>query len=163
MAKKAATRTNEYYIERLRLERPDIYRDLAAGKFENPAAAFRAAGLKKPRTRLQEMKNAWLKASAAERDAFKAFIGCAAPSPTTSAPPLAPFSVDRKLSPHVVKQINAIMLRRGMTMGDVMDELGFKRLNPSLGMALNRNTRLQPDMLAAVEKWIANNLGHAGS
>ena len=160
MAKKTATRTNEYYIERLRLERPDIYRDLLAGKFENPAAAFRAAGLKKPRTRLQEMKNAWLKASAAERDTFKAFIGCVS---LVTPPPTAPFSIDRKLSPYALAQIKAIILSRRMSKGAVMDELGFKPLNPSLGMALNRNTRLQPDMLAAVEKWIANNLGHVGS
>ena len=106
------------------------------------------------------MKNAWLKASAAERDTFKAFIGCVS---LVTPPPTAPFSVDRKLSRYALAQIKAIILSRRMTLGTVMDELGFKPLNPSLGMALNRNTRLQPDMLAAVEKWIANNLGHVGS
>lgn len=50
------------------------------------------------------------------------------------------------------------MLRRGMSMGAVMDELGFKRLNPSLGLALRQNSRLQPDMIAALEKWIAADL-----
>ena len=146
MAKKATDRDNEYYLERLRLERPDIHRDLLAGKIASPAAAFKLAGLKKPRTRLQEMKNAWSKAASSERDAFKVFIGCTAPPGAITVPPTAPFSVDRKLSPHAIAQIKAIMLRRGMTMGAVMDELGFIRLNPSLGLALRQNTRMQPDM-----------------
>ena len=47
------------------------------------------------------------------------------------------------------------MFRRDMTMGNVKDELGFKRLNPSLGLALSQNSRLQLEMLDAVEKWVA--------
>ena len=50
------------------------------------------------------------------------------------------------------------MLRRGMSMGAVMNELGFKRLNPSLGLALSQNSRLQPDMITALEKWIATDM-----
>ena len=157
MPTNTSARSNDYYLERLRLDRPDILRDLLAGKYSSAAAAFRDAGLKKPRTRLQELKNAWSKASRAECDEFKAFIGCATP-PVATPPSTAPFSSDCRLSVTVVRQIKAIMLRRGMTMGAVMDELGFKRLNPSLGLALRQNSRLQPDMITALEKWIATDL-----
>ena len=58
MPKNASARSNDYFLERLRLERPDVLRDLNSGKHATAAAAFRAANLKKPRTRLQEMKNA---------------------------------------------------------------------------------------------------------
>ena len=157
MPTNTSARSNDYYLERLRLERPDLLRDLIAGKHASAAAAFREAGLKKPRTRLQEMKNAWLKASPTERDEFKGFIGC-----TTSAAPTllsaVPFSFDYRLSLPAVAQIRAIMLRRGMSMGAVMNELGFKRLNPSLGLALSQNSRLQPDMITALEKWIATDM-----
>ena len=163
MPKKLSDRSNDYYLERLRLERPDLLQDLVAGKYGSAAAAFREAGLKKPRTRMQEMKNAWLKASPAERGEFKAFIGCTtpvAPAHLSGVTFLSavPFSSDRRLSLLVVTQVRAIMMRRGMSMGAVMDELGFKRLNPSLGLALSQNLRLQPDMIAALEKWIAADL-----
>ena len=157
MPSNASARSNDYYIGRLRLERPDVLRDLIAGKHASAAAAFKVAGLKKPRTRLQEMKNAWLKASPTERDEFKGFIGCTTPAVPTPLSAM-PFSSDRKLSLPGVAQIKAIMLRRGMSMGAVMDELGFKRLNPSLGLALRQNSRLQPDMITALEKWIATDL-----
>jgi hypothetical protein len=157
MPKNASARSNDYFLERLRLERPDVLRDLNSGKHATAAAAFRAANLKKLRTRLQEMKNAWSKASPAECDEFKTFIGCTTPAAGTP-PVTAPFSTDRKLSPHVVTKIVAIMMRRSMSMGTMMDELGFNRLNPSLGLALSQNSRLQPDMITALEKWIAADL-----
>ena len=134
-----------------------MLRDLIAGKHASAAAAFKVAGLKKPRTRLQEMKNAWLKASPTERDEFKGFIGCTTLAVTTPLSAM-PFSSDRRLSLGVVAQVRAIMLRRSLAMGAVMDELGFKRLNPSLGLALRQNSRLRPDMIAALEKWIAADL-----
>ena len=160
MTKKAPARTNEYYLERLRLERPDIHDDLAAGRLANPAEAFKLAGLKKPRTRLQELKNAWVKASPSERDAFKAHIGCLAvpTGPPSSLRSSSTFSIDRRLTPSGVAQVQAIMLRRGLKMAVVLDELGFKRLNPSLGLALRQNNRLQPDMIDALKEWIAADL-----
>lgn len=38
-----------------------------------------------------------------------------------------------------------------------MDEMGFISLDASLGMALRQNTRLRPEMIAALEKWLAAN------
>jgi hypothetical protein len=74
-------------------------------------------------------------------------IGCA---PSHNGVFLGP-----KTEPAPGAETNAIMFRRDMTMGNVKDELGFKRLNPSLGLALSQNSRLQLEMLDAVEKWVA--------
>ena len=42
MPKNASARSNDYFLERLRLERPDVLRDLNSGKHATAAAAFRA-------------------------------------------------------------------------------------------------------------------------
>jgi len=49
------------------------------------------------------------------------------------------------------------MSKRHLKMGDVMAEMGFPRLNASLGMALTRGTQLQPSVIEALEKWLAAN------
>lgn len=85
MARPKQKRDNEYYRERLRKDHPDIYADYQAGRFENLSKALIKAGIRKKRTEFDALKSAWNKASTAERDAFKVFIGCAVPT-ATSAP-----------------------------------------------------------------------------
>lgn len=53
--------------------------------------------------------------------------------------------------------IETITATRHLQSGDVMIELGFSNLNGSLGYALAQSSRLQPDVLVASEKWIADN------
>lgn len=176
MTKKPQKRDNHYYLERLRVDHPGIHADYVAGKFKNAAEAFVVAGLRKPKTALDHLRSTWSKATAAERDAFKAMIGCktpatipASPSSNTAAPAAVvpttrPTSasgvihVDGCLVPAVVDQINTVMARRGIMAGAVMKELGFKALNPSLGFALHRRTRINdPDVLIALEDWLKKN------
>lgn len=176
MTKKLQKRDNHYYLERLRVDHPAIHTDYLAGKFKTPAEAFVVAGLRKPKTALDQLRSAWSRATAAERDAFKTTIGCmtpatipAPPSPNTAAPAAVvpttrPTSasgvihVDGCLVPAVVDQINTVMARRGIMAGTVMKELGFKALNPTLGFALHRRTRINdPDVLIALEDWLKRN------
>ena len=49
------------------------------------------------------------------------------------------------------------MVARKMTMGDVMAEMGLKRLNASVGNALRSENRLQPNVIAALEIWLDKN------
>ena len=49
-----------------------------------------------------------------------------------------------------------IILLNG-TLGQAMVEMGFSRLNPSLGLALTRGTCLQPEVLDALGDWIRDN------
>lgn len=185
MTRKIQKRDNDYYLERLRSDHPAVYADLQAGKFRNPAEAFVAAGLRRQKSALDMLRTAWTKASGPERDAFRVLIGCAAPPasapatmplPASTSPPssagrgtvsntasLSTIHANRYLTPVAKAAIEDVMARRGITTGIVMREMGFKPLNGSLGMALSRNTQLRPEMIAALEKWLAVNAIGSGS
>lgn len=155
-------RSNAYYEERLKVTRPGIYSDYLAGKYPSLRKALLAAGIKKPRTRVQELKNAWLKASPVEQREFARWlrgqIGAVAISTSKSAGPTTlPIAVDQRLEPWAASRIETIMDRRHLRMGDVMQELGASRLDASLGQALRRGSCLQPVVLKALEKWISDN------
>jgi len=104
-------RDNGYYLKRLERERPDVHADYLAGAYKTADSALRAAGLKKERTSLHELKNAWRKATAAEQDDFKRHIGCM-PGVIASAPPTPPrvFSVDGRPEPWVLERHDEIMI-----------------------------------------------------
>lgn len=155
MAKKTV-RNNDYYLNRLDREHPAVFRAFQAGKYKTVEKALIAAGVKIKRTRLQEMLNAWVKATSTEEDAFRRAIGCAPPVVGMPAPAAAPalFAVDRRLQPHAVVAVQAIMARRVIKMGNVMNELGRKWLNASVGMALSQGSLLQQDMIDDLEAWV---------
>ena len=155
MAKKSV-RNNDYYLNRLEREHPAVFRDFQAGKYKTVEKALIASKIKVKRTRLQEMLNAWAKATSAEQAAFRRAIGCAPPVVGVPAPAATPalFAVDRRLQPRAVVAVQAIMARRVIKMGDVMNELGRKRLNTSVGMALSQGSLLQQDMIDDVEAWV---------
>ncbi|WP_248126522.1 hypothetical protein [Brucella pituitosa] len=157
---KKTVRDNVYYENRLKRDHPTIYADLKAGKYRTVTDAALVAGLKTKRTRLHEMKNAWEKASHAEQREFLKWLSASryVVHPVSAAPtPLAPIAVNRCLVPLAVARIDEIISKRHITLGEVMAEMGFSPLNASLGMALARGTRLQPDVIVALEKWLADN------
>ena len=157
MAKKQV-RNNAYLEERLRNEHPLVYADLLAGKYRTVSAAAIAVGLKQVRTRLHELKNAWSKATTAEQAEFLRHLarsGVALPSSPPS--PASGIAIDRKLTPAACQRIQHIMSKRGLEPGDVMSEVGYKRLNASLGRALARGSTLQPDMIRSLEQWLTKN------
>jgi hypothetical protein len=174
MPRRKPKRDNDYYLDRLRVEYPAIFADLQAGKFKNASEAFVAAGLRKQQSGLTTLQAAWNKATATERDAFKALIGCVAhagsssgtlsPAKNIAAPHataqaiVTPIHVDGHLKPSVVANINAIKARRGIKTGVIMRELGFEALNPSLGLALSRDWRIKdPAILDAIASWLVKN------
>ena len=159
MAKKQV-RDSAYYEERLKRDHPSVYADLKAGKHRTVADAVIAAGMKKPRTRLQELKNAWLKADPREQRDFQRWLaarGVVHPSSASASTSSTSITIDRRLTAAASRRIEEIMLKRSLKAGDVMAELGFSKLNPSVGMALARGTQLRPDVVAALEKWISTN------
>ncbi|GHG25245.1 hypothetical protein [Paracoccus aerius] len=153
------SRNNQYYLDRLARERPDIHADLQSGKIPSTAKALDLAGIKPQRTPLQLLEAAWKKASAAEKTAFKGQIGCSAPSPNAGfiSPSSAPIHVDRRLTPATLAEVQRIMSARGLKMGHVMAELGFSRLNVSLGSALSRGWKVSQEMIDALEPWLRHN------
>jgi hypothetical protein len=159
---KQQMRDSAYYEERLKRDQPAIYADLKAGKYATVTEAAIAAGLKKTRTRLHELKNAWPKASAVEQADFLHWLAGLGVTMTTSAPPtagaaVALITVDNKLTPPTSKRIEDIMLKRGMRPGDVMDEMGFPKRDTSVSMALARGTKIRPDVITALEGWLTAN------
>ncbi|KAB2759539.1 hypothetical protein F9L00_16840 [Brucella anthropi] len=158
MAKKTV-RDNVYFEDRLKRDHPTIYADLKAGKYRTVTDAALAAGLKTKRTRLHELKNAWEKASRAEQREFLNWLreDIKSSPPVVPSGPSTPIAIERKLIPDAAARIRDIMSRRALTMGDVMAEIGFLRLDASVGMALHRGTKLQPEMIAALEKWLDAN------
>lgn len=157
---KKQKRDSAYYEERLNRDFPEIYEDLKAGKYRTLTDAAIAAGLKKPRTRIQELKNAFSKASATEQSAFLGWLASEGYSisaiPVTAAAS-APITIDRRLVPEAKMRIQEIMMKRRLKLGDVMDEMGFRKLNASLGYGMSQGSRLNPDLIAALEKWLDSN------
>jgi hypothetical protein len=158
MSARIQKRDNNYYLDLLRRKDPSVYHELLEGKHLTVDAALRAAGIKKARTRLQEMINAWNKATPTERDEFKSYIGCSVLSHAAPRPLSARIvSADRKLEPDVIVRIQEIMAKRRIRLGVVMKEMGFKALNPSLGMAMNQGTQIQQRMVEELGKWLDAN------
>lgn len=160
---KSQKRDGDYYLGRLERDYPVTFADFKAGKYPSINDALYAVGLKRRRTRVQEMQNAWQKASAVERREFLRWLMApgapwrASPSMPAASPRVPAVDSERRLLPAAKARIIVIMSTRGLRSGDVMDELGFKRLHPSLGHALAQGTRLQPAMVAALEGWLAKN------
>ena len=149
---KKQKRDNAYYLGRLEEEHPTIHADFLAGKYDSARAALEAAGLRKPQSPLSSLKSAWAKASVAEKATFLRDIGAiSSASPGSST---ASITVGRRLTPAAKLRITTIMDARRIKMGDVMDELGMNRLNPSLGMALSRDTEISAAMIRALEAWL---------
>ncbi|TCA21430.1 hypothetical protein [Rhizobium leguminosarum] len=157
---KEQKRDNAYYEERLKNEFPTIYADLKAGKYKTVTDAAIAVGLKKPRTRLHELKNAFGKASKSQQADFlswlrgQGFSIISSPSRSTLSLVVA---IDGRLVPAAKKRIEEIIAKRSLRIGDVMAEMGFPKLNASLGRALHRGDRLQPHVIAALDKWLTAN------
>lgn len=110
---KRQVRDNAYYEERLKRDHPAA--DLRAGKHRTVTDAAIAAGLKRPRTRSQELKNAWSKASAREQNDFLCWLASlgVSLSPSTTPSPRFAFKVaiDRKLTPDAILRIEDIMAK----------------------------------------------------
>jgi len=168
MAGPKQKRDNEYYLKRLRQERPDVHADFEAGRFKNLSEALVKSGIRKKRTSLDALKAAWGKASATERNAFKALIGCAPPT-ATSAPASPPVHVKSPRNATTAKPgkgrlpvalkdaVTKIMKLRRLKLGQVMREIGRNPLDGSLGMALNKDTLVEDSMIAELEAWVTKN------
>ena len=158
-------RDNSYYLDRLRAEHPTIYADFQAGKFRNASEAFVAAGLRKRASGFDALMSAWRNASPSDQDAFKLAIGCSTPASfapvlstsitsTVVRSAVAVATKPRRLSPQLKQDIQVIMDRRRLKIGEVMHELGLDRLNTSLGGALHRDSQLQESLIIALDGWV---------
>ncbi|KEY03755.1 hypothetical protein IL59_0214620 [Brucella suis bv. 4 str. 40] len=163
MAKKQR-RDNSYYETRLSTDFPEIYARLRAGEYSSVMEASYAAGLKKRRTPLHELKNAWSKASEVERRQFIEWAYreklpiTATVLPEHLALP-GPVASNRCLADWAIERIRIIQQRRSLSHSDLMDELGFPRKDVSIRYAMHSGYQLRPRLIAALTKWLAENSG----
>lgn len=147
-------RDNSYYERQLRIKHPAIYQDYLDGK-HTLAEAFRRSGLKKPRTRLHELMNAWSKATPAEQAEFLRRTGLGGGTGATG-PAVVPTTIhcNLYLSSEGRGAIRRFMDDRalGKATGEVMKLLGRSPLDASLGMAMRRGTKLNASLAADLER-----------
>lgn len=166
---KKSKRDEAHHLQRLKLDFPEIYDELAAGRIPSLRKALVAAGLKAERTRLDKLKNSWTKASPAEREAFLRWLstkGAAemiAAQTETDQPPssrAAPgIASGRYLLPEAIADIRAVMNRRRIRPNDIMAEIGFASDDLSLTRALAKGASLRLSVIAALEIWLRDNKG----
>src|SRR5690606_29888983 len=134
-------RDNAYYEKQLQKLHPSIHADYLAGKYPSLNQALHVAGIRKPRTRLSELKNAWEKAQPTEQRQFLQWLQKQGALRTPLSGPVSSNSVvaaDRRLESWAIARIEEVMMKLNLKMGDVMHQMGFKKLNPSLGNAMRQ-------------------------
>lgn len=157
-------RDNRYYADLLKRRSPETHAKWASGDFVSLASALKAAGIKKTRSPLHELKNGWKKASEAERRqfiewAYREKLSIAATVlPEHLALP-GPIANKRYLTEWAIERIQQIQQRRALTHSALMDELGHRRKDVSIRYAIHSGHQLQPKLIAALTKWLADNSG----
>lgn len=191
-----AKRNNAYFDGRLLKEHPAVHAAFKAGAFRSLRAACISVGLMSPRSRVSELKNAYAKATPAERveflDHLRRIGACASPSTTVAAPASSPrpkighapsaarpaataiskkrlpvaIAVDGVLTPQAARRIDELLVHFGWKKSNggyqtapLMKALGpsFSAYDASVGMALQRETRLKPNVVKALETWLIDN------
>jgi hypothetical protein len=153
-------RDNAYYLQRLKTVRHDLYLEVQAGRM-SVAAARKIANLGGNRTRLHELRNAWRHATTKQRQDFLTWAGLAplVVRATTVAPTTA-WAADMTMHDWAKRRLEEILSRRSMSYGNLADELGIKRLNASISMAVTRGTKVKSSSSRdAVDRWLLANAG----
>ena len=158
-------RGNAYYLERMETEHPTIFADYKAGKL-TAAQAIVLAGYRKKETPKVIIERAWARASASERDEIRqlvcgsgttamprAFSVATGPVAMTSA--IVVFDASGQLTIEGKSAIQDRMRLDRLSQSDVMDLLGFRRLNVSLWNAMRQDTAIRDRNLRdAISTWI---------
>jgi hypothetical protein len=152
---KIPKRDNVYYEGRLKRDNQAVYEDYKAGRYPTLHDALIASGLKKRRTRLNELKNAWLKSSASERRAFvdwlKRSAGTVAPGVSRPA-----FTSDHYLEPWAKERIQKILTSRGITARSIRDQIGMAANDTSLESAMRGSRILRQSVREKIDWWLAS-------
>ncbi|KAB2784574.1 hypothetical protein F9K97_16495 [Brucella anthropi] len=155
-------RDNRYYADLLKRRSPETHAKWVSGDFVSLAAALKAAGIKKTRSPLHELKNGWKKASEAERRefiewAYDTKLPLSTPHLPTHLILPGPIAHKRYLEEWAKKRIREIRERRGLEHGDIMEEINYHKGDVSLTYALTSGYRLKPALIIALTKWLADN------
>lgn len=151
-------RDNAYYMQRLK-KWPSLYREVVAGRM-SVTKARQLAGLGGTRTRLSELKNSWSKATPIEQAQFLAWLGISGhpgSTPASITTPRSAFGPTGEMLEWARRRIREIMTRRSLSSGDLAVELGLKRLDASVMMALRGDVKVNASTAAEVDRWLVKN------
>lgn len=112
---------------------------------------------KSKRTRLEKLQRSWRKASDAERRQFLEWIGATDADVTPiarSEEEGVPIASGRYLTPQTIERIHAIMTRRSLTLGGLLQEIGLPSDDRSLARALTRHSSLRLAVIEALQDWL---------
>jgi hypothetical protein len=145
-----------YYKNRLRKDFPTIYSDLVAGRFTSVRQAAAKAGLIRLPTRLDEMKRAWVRATAAEKRQFEDWLKAGSKTATARRHPKSIVDRSGHLHPPVVGWLKDWLAARSARPGQIMHEMGFSRYDYRLSLAIS-GYDLHPTIVPALEVWLRKN------
>lgn len=152
---KKQKRDNAYYLDVVERKHPAIYARYLAGDFASASAAILAAGVRKPPKQIHVLKSAWSKATSAEKRAFIAWIKAMPPKSAASVPMARPISTpDHHLTADAKKRIKTLFPDDPFPNAIIMKAIGGGAHDTSLGMAIVRDTTLQPALIALLETWL---------
>lgn len=143
--------------QRLKAEFPALYADLQAGRIGSVQQALRMAGLKPAKPRVPQLQKIWAKATADEQQAFSRWLILSGAVAPPALPADRPLASGRYLLPETIARLEAILKRRGLTPGAVMEEMGFGANDPALTLALARKSSLRLAVIAALRHWLDAN------
>lgn len=149
---------NNYYLRKLRDKHEDLHSDVLAGKL-SVAEARKLAGLGGARTRLHELKNAWTKATPQERSDFLSFARLGPATALAAGAAGSAFDTEGIMLDWARRRIPEIIARRDMKSADLAEELGLKRSDTSVMMAIRRDYKLASNTATEVDRWLMRNAG----
>lgn len=151
-----------YLRERIRKSNPAIFEQLERGELPSVNEAARMAGIIKPDTPLKQLRRAWRKVDAKDRERFlQEQIEAGAPifeasiDPALSAGSAADFvGRDGKLTAAAIYRLWDAMIARNVSPADVMAEIGRSRNDYTFREALNRSTKPRPELVEGLLGWL---------
>jgi hypothetical protein len=147
-------RDNNYYLQRIKKDAPRVYADYLAGKYKSVREARRAAGLMSEPTQLHYLKNAWKRASTAQRKQFVAWARAGLPRPTKVA---SLFDPDGRLTSAGKMELKRTLEDHKMAVSDMMLTVGRSRLDPSVSLAMTCGYKVSPLTRGLVDAWFVKN------
>ena len=152
---KPKIRNNSYWMARFKRDHRTLYDGVKAGEI-TVRQARQVAGLLRLPSKLDALKRAWKMASESDRKAFDGWRKIGAKLPVARRTVPLELDSEGKFTDMTCRRIRAILAANGNKMGLLMEELGYTRLNGSLGNAISRRQRStpSPDLLRRVGKWL---------
>ncbi|CCQ72725.1 hypothetical protein [Magnetospira sp. QH-2] len=145
-------RGSSYWLGRLSSEHPSIHARVKSGEIPSVRAACIQAGLIKKLTPLDILRREWMKASEEHRAEFLEWAkSTSGNGPTKKTDLVGP---DGYLTGQTVARIKFLIAARGQNQADVMEFMGYKRLDRRLGLAMKGNWPPTRDFVEQVQRWI---------